>query len=567
MTIKALKPSVPWWESAVIYHLYVRSFKDSNGDGNGDLMGVILQLDYLSETLGADAVWLSPLYPSPMVDGGYDVTDYTGIDPLFGDLSVFDQVIVEAHRRHLRVILDFIPNHTSDQHPWFLASRSSREDAKRDWYLWANPKADGSPPNNWLSHWGGSAWEWDVVTAQYYLHSFHRTQPDLNWRNPAVKDGMFAVVRFWLERGADGLRVDSAHYILKDPGLRDNPPNPFPERTLYKPLGEYDSQLHVYDRDHEDTHNVYRDLRCLLEKYTLVDPHHPRLLVGEVPIFDWRKWVTYYGVNRDELHMPFNFGLLGAIDDAGNVRQMVNTIEDVLPPDAWPSYVLGSHDESRIATRVGRDQARVAMMLLLTLRGTPVVYYGDEIGMTDVQIPADRVHDPWERQVPGKGLGRDPERTPMQWDESLHAGFCAPFAQPWLPLPEDAEQCNVAGQLEDVGSMLTLTRRLLDVRRHTAALQHGTYRPFDSAPDGCFIYFREIGEETWLIALNFTSREYSIPIIEGRRGLLILSTALDRDGVVDLSTFVLRANEGCLIQLSGGRTSVNVITKVLLPGN
>jgi alpha-glucosidase len=208
MTIKALKPSVPWWESAVIYHLYVRSFKDGNGDGNGDLMGVILQLDYLSETLGADAVWLSPLYPSPMVDGGYDVTDYTGIDPLFGDLSVFDQVIVEAHRRHLRVILDFIPNHTSDQHPWFLASRSSREDAKRDWYLWANPKADGSPPNNWLSHWGGSAWEWDAVTAQYYLHSFHRTQPDLNWRNPAVKDGMFAVVRFWLERGADGLRVD-----------------------------------------------------------------------------------------------------------------------------------------------------------------------------------------------------------------------------------------------------------------------------------------------------------------------------------------------------------------------
>ena len=314
-------------------------------------------------------------------------------------------------------------------------------------------------------------------------------------------------------------------------------------------------QLHVYDRDHEDTHNVYRGLRCLLEKYTLVDPHHPRLLVGEVPIFDWRKWVTYYGVNRDELHMPFNFGLLGAIDNAGNVRQMVNTIEHVLPPDAWPSYVLGSHDEPRIATRVGRDQARVAMMLLLTLRGTPVVYYGDEIGMTDVQIPADRVHDPWERQVHGKGLGRDPERTPMQWDESLNAGFCAPFARPWLPLPEDAEQFNVAGQLEHVGSMLTLTRRLLHVRRHTAALQHGTYRPFDSAPDGCFIYFREIGEETWSIALNFTSREYCIPIIEDRRGLLILSTALDRDGVVDLSAFVLRANEGCLIQLSGGSCS------------
>jgi alpha-glucosidase len=547
--LNRLPYAVPWWQSAVIYHLYVRSFKDSNGDGNGDLAGVLLQLDYLSETLLVDALWLSPVYPSPMIDGGYDVTDHSGIDPLFGDLSLLDQLLVEAHRRHLRVILDFIPNHTSDQHPWFLASRASRQHPKRDWYVWADPKADGSPPNNWLSHWGESAWEWDEHTRQYYLHTFHKAQPDLNWRHPEVLEAMFAVVQFWLDRGVDGFRIDSAHYILKDPALRDNPPNPHPEWTPYKPLGDYDSQLHLYDRDHDDTHTVYRDLRRLLERYDFADPHHPRLLVGEVPIFDWQRWVTYYGTDLDEFHMPFNFGLLGAIATARNVRQVLDTVEAVLPPGAWPCYVLGNHDESRMATRVGKAQARVALLLLLTLRGTPVVYYGDEIGMHDVHIPASRVQDPWELRVPEKGFGRDPERTPMQWDKSLHAGFCEADASPWLPLAEDAQECNVAAQLADPHSMLSLTRRLMHLRRTITALTVGRYRSFSQVPEGCLVYERSEQRERWLIALNFTDEEHLIHLPEASGGRIVLSTLLDREEAVDRSALLLRANEGCLIAM------------------
>jgi alpha-glucosidase len=545
--LNRLQHVVPWWQSGVIYHLYVRSFKDSNGDGNGDLAGVLHQLDYLSETLQVDALWLSPVYPSPLVDAGYDVTDHTDIDPLFGDLSLFDHLLTEAHQRHLRVILDFIPNHTSDLHPWFLAARSSREHPKRDWYIWADPKEDGSPPNNWLSHWGGSAWEWDAHTRQYYLHTFHKAQPDVNWRYPAVREAMFAAVQFWLDRGVDGFRIDSAHYILKDPALHDNPLNPSPERTPYKPLGEYDSQLHLYDRNHDDAHQVYRDLRRLLEQYDRVDPHHPRLLVGEVSLFDWQQWATYYGVAQDEFHMPFNFGLLGAIHTARDIRQVVDTVEAILPAGAWPCYVLGNHDESRIATREGSAQARVAMMLLLTLRGTPVVYYGDEIGMHDVHIPASRVQDPWELRIPGEGFGRDPERTPMQWDTSLHAGFCEANASPWLPLAEDAQEYNVATQLADASSMLHLSRRLLHFRRTSAALTVGCYRSFPQVPDGCLVYERSERHECWLIALNFTAEEQFIRLSEGSSGHIVFSTHLDRQEAVDLSALSLRANEGCLI--------------------
>jgi alpha-glucosidase len=539
--------AVPWWQSAVIYHLYAPSFRDSNSDGKGDLAGVLQQLDYLSETLQVDALWLSPVYPSPLVDAGYDVTNHSDIDPLFGDLSLFDHLLAEAHRRHLRVILDFIPNHTSDLHPWFLAARSSKEHPKRDWYIWADPKEDGSPPNNWLSHWGGSAWEWDEHTRQYYLHTFHQAQPDLNWRHLAVKEAMFAAVQFWLDRGVDGFRIDSAHYILKDPALQDNPPNPSPERTPYKPLGEYDSQLHLYDRNHEDIHQVYRDLRRLLEQYDRVDPRHPRLIIGEVPLFDWQQWATYYGVDLDEFHMPFNFGLLEAIRTARDVRQVIDTVEAVLPAGAWPCYVLGNHDESRIATRVGKARARVAMMLLLTLRGTPVVYYGDEIGMQDVPIPASRVQDPWELRVPGKGFGRDPERTPMQWDTSPHAGFCEAGASPWLPLADNAQECNVATQLVDASSMLQLSRRLLHLRRKSRALTVGSYRSFPQVPDGCLVYERSELHERWLIALNFTAQEQFIRLSEESGGHIVLSTHLDRQEAVDLGALSLRANEGCLI--------------------
>jgi glycosidase len=398
-----------WWQRGIIYQIYPRSFQDVNGDGTGDLAGIIRRLDYLSDTLGVDAIWLSPFYPSPMADFGYDVSNYVDVHPVFGDLPIFDRLVDEAHRRGLAVIIDFVPNHSSDQHPWFLESRSSRDNPRRDWYVWADAEPDGSPPNNWLSVFGGGAWEWDEATGQYYLHSFLKEQPDLNWRNPEVKQAMLDVLRFWLDRGVDGFRIDVAHLIMKDPELRDNPPNPNPPAPG-APFREYDTQLHLYDKGHADVHAAFRDIRKLLDEYSV---ERPRMAVGEIHEFDWPVWAGYYGEKLDELHLPFNFALIFGAWTAASVRAIVDGLEAALPAGAWPDYVLGNHDVHRIATRVGPQQARLAMMLLLTLRGTPTLYYGDEIGMQDVEVPPDMVQDPFEKNVPGLGLGRDPERTPM----------------------------------------------------------------------------------------------------------------------------------------------------------
>lgn len=534
-----------WWQTGVLYQVYVRSFQDSNGDGVGDLGGVIERLDYLA-WLGVDALWLTPFYPSPMEDGGYDILTYTDVDLIFGDLAMFDRLLTEAHRRHLRVLIDFVPNHTSDQHPWFLESRILPQGHKRAWYVWADARPDGSPPNNWLSHWGGSAWEWDAATSQYYLHSFHKKQPDLNWRNPEVRAAMFDVLRFWLERGVDGFRIDAAHFIAKDPELRDNPPNFHPERTSYKPLGDYDTQLHLYDQNSPDGHAMYRELRQVIDTYSA---QHPRLALGEVSLFDWRQWASYYGMQLDELHLPFNFGLVGAPWQAKAVRWVIDAVEDVLPPGAWPGYVLGNHDEARIASRVGTAQARVAMLLLLTLRGMPTLYYGDEIGMQNGAIPPERVRDPWEKRLPGHGFGRDPERTPMHWNSSPNAGFCPSTIEPWLPIAEGFERLNVAVQVEDPHSMLALTRKLLQLRRKTPALTVGTYQSCDDVPDGCFVYLRTYGRQRSVIALNYTSEEQSLNLSQLGSGCVLLSTALDREGTIDLSHVRLRSNEGCVISL------------------
>jgi alpha-glucosidase len=535
-----------WWQWGVIYQIYPRSFQDGNGDGIGDLPGMLSQLEYLT-WLGVDTIWLTPIYPSPMVDFGYDITNYTDVDPLFGNLATLDTLLEQAHRRDIKVIVDFVPNHTSDEHPWFLASGNSRQNSKRDWYVWADPKRDGSPPNNWLSVMGGSAWEWDASTGQYYLHTFLTEQPDLNWRNPAVKSAMFDIIRFWLDRGIDGFRVDAAHYILKDPHLRDNPPNPSQKPVLLKPMGDYDSQLHLYDNGHADVHSVFRELRHLLDQYSI---DRPRMLIGEVHILDRQVWASYYGADLDELHLPFNFGLLGVAWTAQAVRQVVDMLEATLVPGAWPNYVLGNHDEARIVSRVGPAQARLAMLLLLTLRGTPTLYYGDEIGMHDGDIPPERIYDPMEKNKPGKGLGRDPERTPMQWDSSPNAGFCPPTIEPWLPIPADYQQLNVAVEREDPYSMLTLTHALLEFRRTTPALNRGSYRPVDTIPEDCFVYLRQFRNQRCLIALNFSSREQIVRVAEFGAGQLILSTHLDREKLIDLTAVCLRGNEGCLIALA-----------------
>jgi alpha-glucosidase len=520
-----------WWQRGVIYQIYPRSFMDSNGDGTGDLRGITSRLDYL-QWLGVDAIWISPIFPSPMADFGYDVSNYTGIDQLFGTLHDFDRLLAEAHRSGLRVLLDYVPNHTSDRHHWFVESRASRHNPRRDWYLWRDALPDGKVPNNWLSAFGGSAWEWDPATGQYYLHTYLKEQPDLNWRNPEVQAAMLDVLRFWFERGVDGFRIDALRQVGKDEQFRDNPPNPdwTPDQRPYNSL------LPVFSADRPENLEIVRRFREIADSYP------DRLLVGElwVPI---ERLVAYYGERG--LHLPFNFHLITTPWTARSISVLIDRYEAALPPGAWPNWVLGNHDRSRIASRVGGPQARVAAMLLLTLRGTPTLYYGDEIGMHDVPIPPESVRDPFERNVPGLGLGRDPERTPMQWDAGPNAGFST--ETPWLPLADDYARVNVAGQRGDPRSMLTLHRSLIELRRTTPALAVGAYRPIHT-DDDLLVYERGDGGERRRVALNFSSapREaaWSAP---GAR--ILLSTHLDRSGEGVSGRLELRAHEGVILKI------------------
>jgi len=546
MTERGMRKDTLWWRRGVIYQIYPRSFRDANGDGIGDLPGILEKLDYLAEIVPVDAIWLSPIFPSPMIDFGYDVSNYTDIDPMFGTLHDFDTLLREAHRRRLRVIIDFVPNHTSDEHPWFLESRSSRASPKRDWYIWRDPKPDGSLPNNWVSLFGGDAWEWDEVSGQYYLHTFVKEQPDLNWRNPEVKAAMFDVLRFWLDRGVDGFRIDVAHFIMKDPDLRDNPPNPnvgSDTPAAYAWAG----QQHVNDLGHPDVHAVFREIRQLLDAY---GDQHPRVSIGEIHEFDWPTWVSYYGSNLDELHMPFNFALLNVPWTAPDVRAIVEAVEEVVSGGAWPNYVLGNHDTQRLASRLDADQSRVAMMLLLTLRGTPTIYYGEELDMADVMIPLDLVQDPFERNVPGVGLGRDPERTPMQWDASEHAGFAPPGVAPWLPIADDYTTVNVAAELESPTSTLNFIRRLLELRRAMPALHSGSYRSIEVADRECYVYRREGDERKFVIALNFSDEPKTLMVPGVKRGLRRLSTLVDGEAEIDFQALELRPNEGYIVEVT-----------------
>jgi alpha-glucosidase len=536
-----------WWQHGVIYQIYPRSFRDSNGDGIGDLPGITSKLDYL-QWLGVDAIWISPIYPSPMADFGYDVADYTDIEPTFGTLADFDHLLAQAHARNLKVILDFVPNHTSDQHPWFIESRASRDNPKRDWYLWVDPKPDGSPPSNWLSAFGGSAWEWDEVTGQYYLHSFLKEQPDLNWRNPEVRRAMLDVMRFWLDRGVDGFRVDTIHRMIKDAKLRDDPPSR--RRAAHgKDLGEYATQKHIYSMNRPEVHEVIREFRRLLDSYD------ERVAIGETHL-PLDELIKFYGQRGDELHLPFNFTLIYLPWRARAFRYAVNAYEAGLlrqqesVPTAvfWPNHVLGNHDEHRIASRLGKAQTRVAAMLLLTLRGTPTLYYGDEIGMADVEVPPEREQDPWGKQVPGLGLGRDPERTPMQWNAGPNAGFST--AEPWLPIAPDYEVVNVKAQRADPASILSLYRRLIWTRKASPALLSGRYNAVDNVPNDCFVYLREHAEQRILVALNFSDNQCRVLLPDLGAGQLAISTHLDREGAIDLDTLHLRGHEGVIVQLS-----------------
>ncbi|HKA45954.1 MAG TPA: alpha-amylase family glycosyl hydrolase [Burkholderiales bacterium] len=507
---------------------------DGSGDGVGDLAGLISRLDYL-RWLGVDAVWISPIYPSPMKDFGYDVTDYTAIDALFGTLADFDRLIAEAHARDLKVILDFVPNHSSDRHPWFAAARSARDDPQRDWYIWRDPGAAGGPPNNWLSCFGGSAWEHDARTGQYYYHAFLREQPDLNWRNPAVVEAMLDVLRFWLERGVDGFRVDVLWHLIKDDHFRDNPPNPY----WREGADPYQRLIPVYTTDRPEVHGVIARMRRLVDRY------EERVLIGEIYL-PMERLVQYYGADLDGVHFPFNFQLLLARWRARDIARLIVDYEAALPARGWPNWVLGNHDRPRIASRVGPAQARLAALLLLTLRGTPTLYYGDEIGMCDVTIPPSRIQDTLEKNVPGHGLGRDPQRAPMQWSAERNAGFTE--GAPWLPIARDYAAVNVEAQRNDPASMLTLYTRLISIRRGEPALEVGQLEPLEADGD-LLAYVRRDRHSAFLIALNLGTQPH---LIKTAAGSIALSTHLDRAGERVAGDLHLRAAEGVLVRLEGG---------------
>jgi alpha-glucosidase len=518
----------PWWQDAIIYQIYPRSFQDTNADGIGDLQGIVKRLDYL-EWLGIDALWLSPIFVSPMADFGYDVSNYTHIDPIFGTLADFDALVCAAHRRRIRVLLDYVPNHTSIEHPWFAESRASRKNAKRDWYLWRPPAADGGPPNNWLSHFGGSAWTLDERTGEYYCHAFLPEQPDLNWREEQVQRAMNDVLRFWLDRGVDGFRVDVLWHLIKDAAFRDNPPNP----DFCEGQGPSKKLLEVFSTDQKEVHAIVRRMRATLDEYG------ERVMIGEIylPV---DKLVTYYGVHLDEAHLPFNFQLTSLPWHAATIKAAVDRYEGALPKGAWPTWVLGNHDKSRVISRIGGEQARVAAVLLLTLRGTPTLYYGDELGMHDVAIAPYETQDPYGRNFPG--LSRDPARTPMQWESAENAGFSS--AKPWIKVADDAQSVNVASERQAPDSLLSLYHHLIHLRRAEAALTAGAYEPTGLSGD-VFVYARGGAERRLLIALNFGSDEQRVQIDAQMR--IGLSTKMDRVDEAIRRSLCLRPDEGVVL--------------------
>jgi alpha-glucosidase len=520
-----------WWQRGIIYEVYPRSFQDANHDGVGDLVGILARLDYLVE-LGVEALWIAPIFPSPMADFGYDVADYCDIDPTFGTLSDFDRLLDAVHERGLKLILDFVPNHTSEEHPWFIESRSSRNNPKRDWYLWRDAAADGGPPNNWLSNFGGLGWEWDVNTGQYYYHSFLKQQPDLNWRNPELREAMFDVLRFWLDRGVDGFRVDVMWLLIKDGQFRNNPVNP----GYHAGAPSVNRLLPLYSSDRPEIHDLVAAMRSILDSY------RERVLIGEIylPV---TQLVSYYGKELKGASLPFNFQLIQCAWSANAIAQVIREYEAALPPGAWPNWVLGNHDQARVANRVGPAQARVAAMLLLTLRGTPTMYYGEEIGMTDVPIPPEEVRDPAEKNEPGLGLGRDPERTPIPWDSSPGAGFSR--VKPWLPLGADCATLNVAKLFWQRDSILNLYRTLIRLRQTSEALISG--RLEGVAACGPVLRYERRGDGQHLaILLNLGHAQEVVPFGHGH---VVVSSYFDRtDEPID-GKVSIRPSEGLIVNV------------------
>lgn len=533
----------------MVYQVYPRSFKDSDGDGVGDLTGIIEKLDYLNDgstsspqggtdkSLGVNAIWLNPVYKSPMKDFGYDISDYRDIDPLFGTLETFDRLVKEAHKRGIKIIMDFVANHTSSEHPWFIESRSSKGNPKRDWYIWRDAKPDGSPPNNWLSVFGGSAWSFDEKTKQYYMHSFLPDQPDLNWRNQEVRDEMTDILRFWLKRDVDGFRTDAVYHLVKDDEFRDDPPNPNYSSGRQDP---YESLLHIYSQGRPELKETTNSL-C-----NVLGIHNGDVYMVSEAYIGVPQMVEFYKACDNGLHAPLNFNLMTIPWSGESFKKFIDDFEISLRSNDWPNYVLGNHDRSRLATRIGQERARLAAMLMFTLRGMPFIYYGEELGMEDVAIPDNKCLDPWGKNVPGFNVGRDPERTPMQWDESSHAGFTG--GNPWLLVSPDYKKRNVKVESRDPLSMLSFYKKLIRQRTNSPALLTGMYKPLESGNKDVFVFGRECEKEKLLVAINFsdTERVSGLQV----RGSLLCGTHSEnaREKVTDLAQLKLRPYEGIIIR-------------------
>ena len=493
---------VPWWRSGTVYQVYPRSFADADGDGVGDLEGIRRHLDHLA-WLGVDAVWLSPFYRSPMADFGYDVADFCDVDPRFGDLAAFDRLLAEAHAAGIAVVVDFVPNHSSDQHPWFQEARASRDAARRDWYVWADGGGPDQPPNNWRAAFtDGPAWTWDPATEQWYLHQFLPQQPDLNWHHPEVVAAMHDVLRFWLDRGVDGFRVDVVHCIGRDPELPDDPP-------------PWDELPHCVSNEHPSTHAHIRTMRRLLEGYD-----GDRVLIGETALPGTRWIAPYYG-QGDELHLAFNFAVTHAPWDAAAWRHRIDrVVEELDPRGAWPTWVLANHDVPRVRTRYGGSEARAraAAVAQLTQRGTPFLYAGDELGLEDAVVPPERVVDPG---------GRDGCRAPLPWTAEPGHGW---GTDPWLPFPPDAAARSVEAQRADPRSTLHLYRRLLAARRASPALRVGDLELLD-APEGVVAWRRRCplpdgSQDVRTIAVSFVDELRRVDLA----GAVEVSTHLELEG-------------------------------------
>jgi alpha-glucosidase len=513
----------PWWVSGVLYQIYPRSFADTDGDGMGDLPGIIDHLDHL-EWLGIDGVWISPITRSPNADWGYDVSDFCAIEPDLGTLDDVDRLIAEAARRGIRVLMDLVPNHTSDQHPWFLDSRSSRQSEKRDWYVWADATADGSPPNNWVSSFGGPAWTADQATGQSYLHNHLSAQPDLNWWNEEVRAAFDEIMEFWLARGVAGFRIDVCNVIIKDAALRDNPAATEDDDFEAQLFG----QRAVYNTNRPEVHDVIRRWRALVDTYP-----EPKALLGETPVAV-PELAAYYGDGRDELHLAFNFPFISSPVDPDALRAVVEQTEAALPPGAWPVWTGSNHDMFRFPTRWADDdprKVRAALLMLLSLRGTPFLYQGDEIGLGNTKLTEADMRDPLGVRYWPYYEGRDAGRTPMPWRDVSGGGFTAPGVRPWLPLG-DVHACNVEDQRADPGSVLNLTRALIGLRRQEADLHAGAYRA-RPAPPGVWAWSRGARH---FVVINMADAATSVPDVAGtvRIGTLGSRAGEVVDGTLEL---------------------------------